>query len=164
MSQLAITTNGSHEEYGQLAACLSDHYFSGRSWLKLYCYSCTDYSGSHLCPTVNVEVSMCIASAERTTLNAMWLAPLRQYANGTMGGPRQKNFEDQIPRRYQVTGWNCPGFKLTELNWTELTLVFNGLNIQFRFYIRYTLKWWVISERPLIITLLNHMSCTASLL
>ena len=67
MSHLNFIPNGSHEEYGWLAARTSGHYFSGRLchndsalllWLQWQTY----------CPTGRCEVLMCTASTERTIL------------------------------------------------------------------------------------------------
>ena len=63
MSQLKIAPNGSHEEYGQLAARTSGHYFSGRHVIMIL-LCCFDLSGRHIVPQVAVK-SSCAQPAQK---------------------------------------------------------------------------------------------------
>ena len=55
--------NGSHEEYGQLAARTSGHYLSGRNVIMIL-LCCFDFSGRHIVPQVAVK-SSCAQPAQK---------------------------------------------------------------------------------------------------
>ena len=63
LSQLTISTNDSHEEYGQLAARASDQYLSGRHVIMIL-LCCFDFSGRHIVPQVAVK-SSCAQPAQK---------------------------------------------------------------------------------------------------
>ena len=58
-----LVSNGSHEEYGQLAARTSGHYFWGRHVMTIL-LCCFDFSSRHIVPQVAVK-SPCADSAQK---------------------------------------------------------------------------------------------------
>ena len=124
MSQLQIAPNGSHEEYGQLAARTSGHYLSGRHVIMIL-LCCFDFSGRHIVPQVAVK-SSCAQPAQkgrylriREGLKAYLDSPLfasisvATSREGRLnGGPLSENFEVQLRRRRPGYGLKPSGILL----------------------------------------------------
>ena len=114
MSQLKIAPNGSHEEYGWLAARTSGQYLSGRHVIMIL-LCCFDFSGRHIVPQVAVK-SLCAQPAQKGRylrtreglkvyldshyLQLISVAPLDGMLNG---GPLSDEFEVPLRRRDPVT-------------------------------------------------------------